>query len=283
MSSDQPTAPMPTSEADQPTRPMHRAPKPPPGQPNVIEVRNLVTHYGTRKIHDDISFDVAPGEIMMIIGGSGSGKSTLLKHMIGLLKPTSGSISYWGRDICRATDEQYQSVLHRIGVAFQSGGLFNSMTLGENIAMPMRERGELDDVTIEEIVEMKLGMVGLAQFENLLPSELSGGMKKRAGFARAIALDPEVVFIDEPSSGLDPITAAGLDELLRDLAKALGLTMIIVTHELASIRLVADRVLMLDLGKAIFYGTIEEALASPEPRVQQFFQRRADASITTRV
>lgn len=256
---------------------------PPPSSPPVLEVERLVTHYGPRRILEDISFAVHPGEIMMIIGGSGSGKSTLLKHLIGLLRPTSGSIRYWGADLCGMTDEAYGALLERIGVAFQSGGLFNSMTLGENIALPLRECRCLDEAAIREIVEIKLAMVGLAPFQNLMPSELSGGMKKRAGFARAIALDPDIVFIDEPSSGLDPITAAGLDDLLRKLARSLGLTMIIVSHELASIRLVADRVLMLDLGQAIFNGTIEEALASPHPRVQQFFRRQPDASITTRV
>ena len=248
----------------------------------LIEVNNLVTHYDETQVLNDVSLSVKRGEIFVIIGGSGCGKSTLLKHMCGLLKPTSGSIIYRGEDISQLDEDALSHMQRTIGIAFQSSGLFNSMTVGDNVALPLREYGDVDPKLIDATVRMKLGLVGLADAVQLMPDELSGGMKKRAGLARAIAVDPPLIYFDEPSAGLDPIMAAGLDELIKDLNKLLGITFVIVTHELDSIRLIADQVLMLDRGKVIFTGSLEEAEASTIERVQQFFERRPDEHISQR-
>lgn len=248
----------------------------------LIEVKDLVTHYGDMKVLDGVTFDVKRGEIFMIIGGSGCGKSTLLKHLCGLLHATSGSILYDGREISAMDDDQMSEMQHTIGIAFQSSGLFNSMTVGENVAMPMREFGDVDPTLITELVRFKLSLVGLAHAQHVMPGELSGGMRKRAGLARAIALDPALVYFDEPSAGLDPIMAAGLDEMILKLKRLLNTTFIIVTHELESIRLVADRILMLDKGKVVFCGTLEEAMDSPIERLRQFFDRQPDEFIAQR-
>jgi len=248
-----------------------------------LVVSDLAAHYGERLIFEEVSFMVRRGEIMVILGSSGCGKTTLLKNIIGLHPPTRGSVRLLGSEITEIDEEEMAGLLCRVGVSFQFGGLFNSMTVGENIALPIRERGGVDEETIRELVRMKLALVGLAEFRELMPSELSGGMRKRAGFARALALDPEIVFFDEPSAGLDPIMAAGLDQLILDLQRLLGITVVIVTHELASIRTVADRALMLDRGRVIFFGTQEEAMAAEHERVRQFFDRRPDAAIAGRV
>ncbi len=248
----------------------------------LIEVHNLIAHYGETLVLDGISFTVKRVEIFVVIGGSGCGKTTLLKHMTALLRPTSGSVIYDGADITKMDEEQCAKVQRNIGIAFQSGGLFNSMTVGDNVALPLREYGGSDEDLIHAIVRLKLGMVGLGAAEHLMPGELSGGMRKRAGLARAIALDPPVIYFDEPSAGLDPIMASGLDDLILNLNRLSGITFIIVTHELESIRKIADRVLMLDQGKEIFLGTVEEALTSPVERVRQFFERRADDFIVQR-
>ncbi len=245
----------------------------------IIKVRDLVASYGKTVVLDRISFDVYPGEILVVLGASGCGKTTLLKHLVGLLKPTYGSISFRDKNIVKMDEEELARVLRRVGISFQSGALFNSMTAGENVALPMEEYGKMDREQIDILVQMKLDLVGLGKFGYLMPSELSGGMKKRVGFARAIAMDPEIVFFDEPSAGLDPIMAAGLDKLILNIKKLLGVTMIVVTHELESIRAVADRVLMLDRGEVIFSGTLKEAESDPTPRVRQFFDRRPDESI----
>lgn len=248
----------------------------------IIEVKNLVTHFGDTLILDDISCAVYPGEIFVIIGGSGCGKTTLLRHMCGLLRATSGSIIYQGQDMTQLDEDELAVLQRTIGIAFQSSGLFNSMTVGDNVALPLREYGQMDEELIEAIVRMKLSFVGLGDSGHLMPSELSGGMRKRAGLARAIALDPPLVYFDEPSAGLDPIMAAGLDRLILDMRKLLGLTFIIVTHELDSIREVADRILMLDRGKVIFTGTRDEAEHSEVERVRQFFERQPDSFIAQR-
>lgn len=247
--------------------------------PLPVDVRHLTAHYGSTLVLDDVSFHVRPNEILVILGGSGCGKSTLLKHVIRLLEPTSGHVSLLGCDITHADEETLAPLRRRIGVSFQSSGLFNSMTLGENVALPLREAGGFDEVTIGVIVRMKLRLVGLGEAVHKMPAELSGGMKKRAGLARALALDPEVVFFDEPSAGLDPIMAAGLDQLILQLRDLLGVTMVIVTHELESIRAIADRVLMLDRGKVLYFGDLDGAETSDEPRVRQFFGRIPDDRI----
>lgn len=253
-----------------------------PDAKTIIEVKRLVTHYGETKVLDDVSLSVKEGEIFVIIGGSGCGKSTLLKHMCGLIRPTSGEILYLDQDMAQLDEDALAKVQRTIGIAFQSSGLFNSMTVGDNVAMPIREYGDVPKELIPSLVRMKLGFVGLASSGDLMPSELSGGMRKRAGLARAIALDPPLVYFDEPSAGLDPIMASGLDELILDLNRILGLTFIIVTHELESIRKIADHVLMLDKGKVVFLGAKAEAEESTSPRVQQFFERRPDEYITQR-
>lgn len=248
----------------------------------IIEVKDLVTHYGETKVLDHVSFSVGRGEVFLIIGGSGCGKTTLLKHLCGLLSPSSGQIIFQGRDLAHMDEEQLAQMQQSIGIAFQSSGLINSMTIGDNVALPLREYGNIDEALIQSVVRIKLGLVGLADAAHLMPSELSGGMRKRAGLARAIALDPPLVYFDEPSAGLDPIMACGLDELILDLRRVLGITFVIVTHELDSIRKIADRVLMLDRGKVVFLGRVDEVETAPVARVKQFFERRADEHITAR-
>jgi len=249
---------------------------------HIVEVRNLTARYEETTVLQDVSFDVRRGEILVIIGASGSGKTTVLKHMAGLLKPVSGSILYNDQDITAMDEDELSRMQRTIGIAFQFGGLFNSMSVGENVALPLREYGQLDETLIQALVRLKLSLVGLAGAVDRLPDELSGGMRKRAGLARAIALDPPVVYFDEPSAGLDPIIAAGLDDLILELRKLHGTTFVIVTHELESIRKIADRAVMLDRGKVIFTGTVEEAERSDVPRVRQFFERRPDEFITQR-
>jgi phospholipid/cholesterol/gamma-HCH transport system ATP-binding protein len=248
----------------------------------IIDVRNLVTHYEETQVLDQVSFTVEPGEIFVIIGGSGCGKTTLLKHLCGLLRATSGQILFQGEDLSAMDEEQLSNMQRAIGIAFQSSGLFNSMTVGDNVALPLREYADMDEALIQAMVRMKLSLVGLSETQNTMPSQLSGGMRKRAGLARAIALDPPVVYFDEPSAGLDPIMASGLDDLILDLNRFLRTTFIIVTHELDSIRKVADRVLMLDRGKIIFLGTMQEVENTNVERVRQFFDRRPDEYILQR-
>ena len=250
------------------------------GTPNadgaVIEVRNLDTYYGTRKILKDVSFDVHKGEIFVILGGSGSGKSTLLRHIVGLLRPSSGSIKMFGRDTVTMSEEEWQPLRRRMGVLFQGGALFNSLTVGENVALPLREYTDLPEATIGIQVRMKLGLVDLAGFENLKPDQLSGGMKKRAGLARAISMDPEVLFFDEPSAGLDPIAGAGLDELILKLRETFGMTIVVVTHEMESIKKIADRVIMLFQGETAAVGPLDEVMRVDHPKIRQFFERHVD-------
>lgn len=248
----------------------------------IICVENLVTHYGDTKVLDGISFEVQQGEIFVIIGASGSGKSTLLKHMCGLLSPTSGKITYRDKDITELDEEALATLQRTFGIAFQSSGLFNSMTIGDNVAMPIREYGNVAEALVEPLVRLKLSLVGLADARMKMPSELSGGMRKRAGLARAIALDPPLVFFDEPSAGLDPIMASGLDELILDVNRLQGTTFVLVTHELDSIRKVAHRILMLDRGKIIFLGKLEEVERTDQKRVKQFFERKPDPHIVHR-
>ncbi len=250
--------------------------------PPIIEVRDLIAGYDSQVILNGISFDVYPGEILMVVGGSGCGKSTLLRHLVGLQRPLAGSISYWGRDITKMEEDELGRLLRRVGLSFQGGALFNSMTVGENVALPLEEYGLTDREQLRILARMKLSLVGLGDQGWRYPEELSGGMKKRVGFARAIAADPEVVFFDEPSAGLDPIIGAGLDRIILDLRWLMNLTMVVVTHELESIKTVADRILMLDGGKIVFIGTIDEARTYDHPRVRQFFLRQPDREIGNR-
>ena len=243
----------------------------------MITVENLTARFNGNTIFENVSFEVYKGEIFVILGGSGCGKSTLMKYMIGLYESTSGKVVINGIDITKADEKQLKKVRMDIGVAFQSGGLFGSMTLAENVALPLQEYTDLSPEAIHLIVKMKLGMVQLAGYENHLPAEISGGMKKRAGVARAMALDPTVFFFDEPSAGLDPITSAELDSLIRSINAGMGTTMVIVTHELQSIFSIADRIIMLDkTAKGIIAEGDPKWLKdhSTDPRVIDFFNRK---------
>lgn len=243
---------------------------------NSIEVTDLVTHYGDRVILKGISFAIPRGKTTVILGGSGCGKSTLLKHLIGLLKPTSGHIRINGNDTTVMSETEFNEVRKKMGILFQGAALLNSMTLADNVALPLREHTKLEEPTIQIMVRMKLDLVGLSGFEHFYPSQLSGGMKKRAGIARAIALDPELLFFDEPSAGLDPVTAAGLDELIIKLRNVFKMTIVVVTHELPSIFAIADYVIMLDLGEVLFAGPLDGLRASDHPRIRMFLERKPE-------
>jgi phospholipid/cholesterol/gamma-HCH transport system ATP-binding protein len=243
------------------------------GEP-VIEVRDLVTHYGRRQILHGVNLRVEPGEIRVIMGGSGSGKTTLLRNLLGLTRPTSGEIRVLGRDLAQMSAEETDALRRRIGVSFQGGALFNSMSVGENVALPLREHATLDESTLRVMVRLKLEVVNLAGFEHLMPSQLSGGMVKRAALARAIALDPKLLFFDEPSAGLDPVVAVELDELILKLRDALRMTIVVVTHVLESAVKIADRITVLDAGRVIADGPVTEIRDHPSEQVQDLFLRR---------
>jgi phospholipid/cholesterol/gamma-HCH transport system ATP-binding protein len=247
----------------------------------IIVVKDLAARFGENVVFEGVSFQVYKGEVLVIVGASGCGKSTLLKIMIGLQKPYAGKVLYQGMDITCAEEKELNQYRQNIGVLFQSGALFSSMTIKENIELPLQEYTDLDSATINTIIKMKLGMVNLAGYENYHPSELSGGMKKRAGIARAMALDPRVLFFDELSAGLDPVTAAELDDLIIKTEEALGTTMVIVTHELESIYKIAHRVIMLDKeAKGIIAEgkPLELKEQSTDPRVKSFFLRQKPAT-----
>ena len=245
----------------------------------VIEVKDLVTHYGTREILHGIDMTVQQGEIMVIMGGSGSGKTTLLRHLLGLEKATSGSIELLGHELTEMSELELYEMSKKIGVAFQAGALFSSMTVGENVMLPLVEHTKLDRETMEIMMRMKLEIVRLAGFEDLAPSELSGGMIKRAAFARAVIMDPAVLFADEPSAGLDPVVSRSLDELILSLRDALGMTIVVVTHELESAFSIADRITILDRGGILIIGTVDEIRASENERVQNLLNRRFEEEI----
>ena len=246
-----------------------------------ISVRNLRVNYGDREILHSISFDISPGETLVILGGSGSGKSTLLRTLVGLEKPSGGEIWIRGKNFAALSDDSRDELLKKMGMSFQGGALFGSMTVGENVALPLREHTPLDDSTIEIMVRLKLDQVCLSGFDNYMPAQLSGGMKKRAAIARALAMDPEILFFDEPSAGLDPIIAAGIDELILKLKKAFRMTIVVVTHELASAYLIADRMILLDKGVIVANGTTAELQKSVQPRVRQFLDRVPEPEIST--
>ncbi len=239
-----------------------------------VEISGLVARYGEREILSGVDLRVAPGELHVILGGSGCGKSTLLKHAVGLLRPHAGTVRLLGTDITDADEPLLEAALARVGLLFQGGALLNSLSVGDNVALPVRERfPDIPAPVLEELVRMKLALVGLERAADLTPPQLSGGMRKRAALARAMVLDPEVLFCDEPSAGLDPITAAALDRLLLALRDRFGMSVVVVTHELASIEAIADRVTMLDGGRVIASGTLTEVRRRPEPLVRAFFDR----------
>src|ERR1700761_1419862 len=245
----------------------------------MISLRDLHVSYGDREILHGISFDVKRGETMVILGGSGSGKSTLLRTLVGLERPTAGEIWLRGQNIAAISPEEMDEIRKHIGMSFQGSALFGSMTVGDNVALPLREHTKLEDSTIEIMLRLKLEQVGLAGFEYYMPSQLSGGMMKRAAVARAMAMDPEILFFDEPSAGLDPIIAAGIDQLILEMKKAFRMTIVVVTHELARAVLIADRMVLIDKGNIVAIGTTEEMRNSKQPRVRQFLDRVAEPEV----
>lgn len=239
----------------------------------VIRCENLTAGYGDTAILEDINLEVRQGEIVTLLGGSGSGKSTLLKTMVGLLDPLEGRVEILGRNFHELGPDDRAELVQDMGVMFQYGALFGSETVLENIALPLREHTDVPEPVIREMVRMKLALVGLEGLEHHLPSECSGGQRKRIALVRSTILDPELVFADEPSAGLDPIVAAGLDKVLRTFQRLFNVTMVVVTHELESIKILADRVVMLSDGDILARGTVDELAASDHPEVRDFFQR----------
>ena len=244
--------------------------------PVVVEVTGLTRTFGNRTVIDNLSFTIHRGETMVIMGGSGCGKSTLLRHIIGVMKPTAGSVKIFGEEITTMNDRQIAEVRRRFGMLFQSGALLASLTVGENVALPLLQHTDLSEDEIEQTVTQKLRMVGLNGFNELKPAEISGGMRKRVGLARALALDPELLFSDEPTSGLDPIMTAVVDKLTLELTKDEGMTAVVVTHDMTSAFRIATRMIMLGRGKILAQGTPDEIRTHPDPEVQQFINGEAD-------
>lgn len=240
----------------------------------LIEVEKLEAWYGKRRILNAVDFSVRAGEIRVIMGGSGSGKSTLLRHMLGLNRPVSGTVKLFGIDLAKASDREKLDVRKRIGVSFQGGALLTSMTVGDNVALPLREHTSLDEQTIRIMSRIKLEVVNLGGFQDLMPSQLSGGMVKRAALARAIVMDPRLLFFDEPSAGLDPVVSAELDELILRLRDALRMTIVVVTHELESAFKIADTITVLDQGDVLMTGTTADVRAADNERIQDLLNRR---------
>lgn len=241
----------------------------------VVRVDGLVTHYGSVRVLDGVRLEVAAGEIHVIMGASGSGKSTLLRHLLGLDKPSAGRIELLGQDLSHLSRSQLFALRRRLGVAFQRGALLSSLSVLENVELPLRQNTQLDASTIRIMARMKLELMNLAHAEHLMPSQLSGGMAKRAGLARAVAMDPSLLFFDEPSAGLDPIMSAELDELILALRDALRMTIVVVTHELESAFAIADRMTIIAHGQVLTHGTPAQVRASDDPAVIAMLERRA--------
>ncbi len=249
----------------------------------VIEVRDLVRKFGNRTVLNGITFSVRKGETMIIMGGSGCGKSTLLRHIIGSLQPTSGSIKIFGKETTTLPRDEFERLRLRFGMNFQFGALLQSLTVGENVALPLMENSKVDPEIVDLVVKMKLELVGLTGFEHLKPAEISGGMRKRVGLARAVALDPELLFSDEPTSGLDPIMTAVIDQLTLDLTRKLQMTAVVVTHDMSSAFRIGTRMIALGAGKRagtiIAQGTPDEIRNHPDPEVQQFINGEPDGPV----
>ncbi len=243
-----------------------------------IRVRDLDVAYDDRAVLSDVSFAVSASEIVVVMGRSGCGKTTLLKTLIGLIRPRVGTVDVLGKSLGSMDEDELEIFRERIGMLFQFGALLNSMTVGENVMLPLRRQRNVDGEMARKVAELKLAMVGLPEAFDLYPSQLSGGMKKRAGFARALILDPDIVFFDEPTSGLDPNTAAEMDSLITGLRKVLGTTMLVVTHDLASAFSIGDRIIMMHEGRIMAQGTAEQIRASRDPDVRMFVERKADPS-----
>jgi len=252
-------------------------------QEPILELQGVQKWFDGRQVLKDVNLKVYPGETFVIIGGSGCGKSTLLRTIIGEYTPDAGHVFMYGKDFCCSNARTQDDIRRKFGILFQSGALYSSMTVGENVALPMRVHTDLDEKIITMMVKMKLDLVGLRDFEGLNPSQISGGMKKRAGLARAIALDPQILFYDEPTAGLDPIATAVIDQLVTDLGKKLGVTSIIVTHDMPSAYRTANRMGMLYNGEFIAIGPPSEFQHATEPRVRQFVEGLADGPIPLRV
>ncbi len=271
------------------------APAPASDEPPIIAVDGLIKRFGDQVVLDGVDLSVNPGETLVVMGGSGSGKSTLLRLIIGSLVPDAGDVRLFGRSICHMDEEALNEVRKRFGILFQSGALFNSMTLAENVALPLQEHTTLDHSTIDIMVTIKLELVGLREHADKYPAQISGGMKKRAGLARALALDPQILFYDEPSAGLDPVTSAQIDQLIADLTNKLGVTSVVVTHEMDSAFRIADRMIMLDRGRVLMIderqrferlrdhpGDRLSELDDASKLIRQFLRGDAEGPITQR-
>jgi len=245
----------------------------------IIQIENLKKSFGGREVLKDIHLNIYRGETMVIMGGSGCGKSTLLRHVIGQIKPDEGRVVFMGKDLNAIESDEMDLLRMKFGMLFQSSALFDSLTVGQNVALPLKEHTDLDASVISIVVKMKLELVGLTGFENLMPSQLSGGMRKRVGLARAIVMDPEVVFYDEPTSGLDPVMTAVIDKLIMDLSQKLNITSIVVSHDMKSVFRIADRIAMLHFGKILKIGTPEEIVKSGDSILQQFIEGKAEGPV----
>lgn len=249
----------------------------------MIDVRHLRKSFGNKVVLEDVSFTVPRGAVCAVMGGSGSGKSTILRHLIGAIRPDEGSICLDGEEITQLSERELSQVRRKIGMLFQGGALLNSLTVGENVALPLRHHTDLPNDTIKIMVKMKLELVGLRDAEHLKPSQISGGMQKRVSLARAIALDPKIVFYDEPSAGLDPIVSGVIDKLMIDLSKVMGITSVVVTHDMNSVFRIADLVVMLHRGRIVICDTPEKIRHASDPLVQQFITGSPDGPIPLRM